>query len=104
MIIRERLTDRRSSDETTVEHAGQSYVVGVGYYADGRPGEVFINTGKTSESIHQHAADAAVILSIGLQHGIPAEAFARSMPRHDDGTPYTIIGAVADMLAERVRT
>jgi len=98
-MIRERLPNRRKSAETTVEHAGQAYVVGIGYYDDGRPGEVFINGGKTPEAVHQYAADAAVILSIGLQHGIPAEAFARSMPRHDDGTPYTIVGAVADMLA-----
>ena len=99
MTERIRLPQRRRCWTTTLEHDGRPYEVSVGFYDDGRPGEVFINTGKTPEAIHQHAADAAVAISIGLQHGVPAGAFKQSMPRHDAGGYYTVIGCVADMLA-----
>lgn len=99
MTARESLPQRRQSATTTLEHGGHAYEVTVGRYQDGRPGEIFVNGGKTPEATQQVASDAAVILSVALQYGTPAGAFAKSMPRFDSGEPYTVIGRVADMLA-----
>ena len=44
--------------------------------------------------------DVAVVVSVALQHGVPAAALARSISRGDDGAPSTIAGAAVAFLAE----
>ena len=48
----------------------------IGFYADGTPGEVFIDSGKTGGDVEAVARDAAVTLRLGLQHGVPIESTA----------------------------
>jgi hypothetical protein len=42
--------------------------------------------------------DAAVCLSIALQHGVPAEAIRSAVTRDSHGEPSGIVGAVLDLL------
>ena len=51
------------------------FTVTIGFYADGTVGEVFIDGGKTGQDMQSIARDAAVLLSLALQHGVP--------PRHN---------------------
>ena len=92
------LPDRRSAVTRTVRWADQDFEVTVGRYPDGRPGEVFVTAGKTAEAVQQLAADAAVLLSVGLQHGLTPAQLGASLPRHADGRPYTVVGVLTDLL------
>ena len=74
----------------------------IGYYLDGRPGEIFLHgarVGSDSDGLH---SDLGVLLSRALQHGDAPKALASGMGRLGDGTtPCSIAGAAADVLARR---
>ena len=100
-MTRERLPNRRPSDVFGMEFGDKHYEVGVGFYDDGRPGEVFVKGAKTGSDLDALFDDASVLLSFLLQHGILPAAIAKSMGRVDEpaGAAASAIGAVADLLA-----
>src|SRR3984957_15121509 len=70
MSERERLPDRRGAELIDFEHGGRKWTLTVGRFADGRVGEVFLDTPKAS-AIGEIAADAAIAASVAFQHGAP---------------------------------
>jgi ribonucleoside-diphosphate reductase alpha chain len=72
MAERVRLPNRRVSELVDFEHAGRRWTLTVGRFADGRVGEVFLDTPKAS-AIGEIAADAAIAASVAFQHGAPLE-------------------------------
>ena len=99
---REYLPERRVNRTVKVRWREHTFYLTIGFYDPYlvRPGEIFADSGKTSEAIQQLVKDACVIISIALQYGVPPDAFIKSIPRYDDGRPYTIIGAICDLLAK----
>ncbi len=110
---RKRLPNRRPSHTEALEVAGQTFTATVGFDPmDGRPCEVFLTAGKEGSLINAMLADAAVTISVALQHGIPAQSLAKSIGRLpegpvtpadlDEGKPARIpaspIGAALDLL------
>ena len=69
--MRRVLPQRRAAETFDLRFWNQPFTVTVGFYADGTPGEVFIDGGKTGQDIQSTARDAAVVLSLALQHGVP---------------------------------
>ena len=67
MSDRERLPNRRVSELVDFEHGWRRWTLTVGRFADGRVGEVFLDTPKAS-AIGEIAADAAIAASVALQH------------------------------------
>lgn len=61
--------------------------------------EVFINSSKIDSDVDLTARDAAILISIALQYGIPVDELAKSMGRNPDGLPSSPIGAILDILA-----
>lgn len=105
MTDRETLPNRRLLASEEFEHGGLVYVAGVGRFADGRPAEVFLDCvrnwqGKNmiTSDMAAVARDAAVLLSIALQHGSPVAVLRGAVTRLDDGSPATVVGAVLDRL------
>jgi hypothetical protein len=100
---RVRLSNRRQAETIKLRFGGQkaAYHVTVGYYADGRLGEIFISTNQTGSAIEALAHDIAVLMSLGLQHGCSLETMRAALTRNTDGTPTTIAGAVAEKLTHR---
>jgi hypothetical protein len=98
--MREALQMRRSSETFELEFGQYMplYVVTVGYYGDGRLGEVFINGGKSGELVEAIARDGAVLLSLALQFGAPIETIAKALTRDGQGQPSSLVGAVVDKL------
>ena len=102
---RNRLPNRRQAVTTEIEVAGQRVAASVGFYPDGRPAELFLSAGKSGSGIAAILDDASVIISIALQHGIPAAALSRSIAREPetvDGPavkPASPIGAALDLIA-----
>ena len=98
-MTRERLPDRRAAETVQLEHGGTRFTVTIGFYPDGRPGEVFVHGVRTGSSLDALLADACVVVSCLLQHGIEPRELAHSMGRLGNAEPASIIGAVIDLAA-----
>ncbi len=81
-ILRRRLPDRRPSETHTLSVGNQTVTATVGFDPEsGQPRELFLVAGKEGSLLNALLADAAVVVSIALQHGIPAAALAKSIGR-----------------------
>ena len=100
MIDRNTLPMRRPCETFEIAFGGfrNSHVVTVGYYDDGKPGEVFINAGKSGEVVEAIARDGAVLLSLALQHGVALETIRNAITRDGQDQPLSIVGAVVNRL------
>jgi hypothetical protein len=95
-MTRVRLLDRRAAETVELEHGGQRFTVTVGFYPDGRPGEVFTHGLRSGSNLDGLLADACVVVSLLMQHGVEAREIASSMGRLGNAEPASIIGAVID--------
>ncbi len=82
-----------------LEHDGARFMVTIGFYPDGRPGEVFTHGARSGSNLDALLADACVMVSCLIQHGIEPRELASSMGRLGDTKPASIIGAVVDLVA-----
>lgn len=96
--MRRVLPQRRAAETFDLRFRNQRFTVTVGFYADGTPGEVFIDGGKTGQDIQSTARDAAVVLSLALQHGTPIETIRHAITRSGSGEAASILGAIVDVL------
>ncbi len=107
------LLNRRPTHVETLEVAGQTFTATIGFDpADDSPRELFLTAGKEGSLLNALLADAAVVISIALQHCVPAEALAKSVGRLPAGpatpaaledprpgrVPASPIGAALDLL------
>jgi hypothetical protein len=60
--------------------------------------EVFINSSKVDSDVDLTMRDAACVISIALQYGVPLGPLAHSTGRNADGAPASPIGAILDIL------
>ena len=110
---RRRLPNRRPSLKQELQVGGQTFTADVGFDPEtGQPRELFLTAGKEGSLINALLADAAVTISVALQHGVPVAALAKSvgrlpelpiMPNDLDKTPparlpASPIGAALDLL------
>ena len=110
---RQRLPNRRPAHTEALEVAGQAFTATVGFNPEtGQPLELFLTAGKEGSMLNALLADAAVVISVALQHGVPAAALAKSVGRlpagpvapagldHAPGqkVPASPIGAALDLL------
>ena len=101
-VRRTRLPNRRPNETTELEFGGVRYAATLGYFPDGRPGEVFMHGSKVGSTMDGLLDDACIVVSLLLQHGVEPSQLAASMGRLGDGrSRASIIGAIADLLAER---
>ena len=92
---RRRLPNSRPSHTETLAVAGQTFTATVGFDPEtDRPCEVFLTAGKEGSLINAMLADAAVVISVALQHGVSAQALAKSIGRLPEGqvTPADLDG------------
>ena len=114
MSTRKRLPSRRPSHTETLQVDGQTFEATVGFDPESRlPRELFLTAGKEGSMLNALLADAAVIVSVALQHCVPAEALAKSVGRlpagpvrpadldHTAGqkVPASPIGAALDLVS-----
>lgn len=100
MTERQRLPDRRQAETLNIEVAGNVYQLSIGYFADGRVGEVFLGGPKSGSDMQGLLADLGVVISRLFQHGDTPLSLAAGMARLGDGTtPASIVGVIADALA-----
>ncbi len=76
---RSRLPNRRPAYTETLEVDDQAFEATVGIDECGRPREMFMVAGKEGSMLNGMLADAAILISVALQHGIPAAVIAKSV-------------------------
>lgn len=106
-MSREPLPERRRSETLTLRHDGLEVAVTVGFYDDGRPGEAFADTMRSGAALQHLLADACVVISIALQHGVPPGDLLKSLGRVPDldrgkghTRPASALGAILETVAE----
>jgi ribonucleoside-diphosphate reductase alpha chain len=72
---RERLPDTRRSITHKFDIQGHEGYLTVGFFADGRPGELFITMAKEGSTIGGLMDTIGTLVSMGLQYGVPLEVF-----------------------------
>lgn len=87
------LPNRRRQRSGDTKHKGKTVHVTVGFYPDGRPGEIFAYGFKTG-SDQQGERDQTCMLWSKLmqQHGFSLDDFLRYVSRDDKGNPHTMSG------------
>jgi hypothetical protein len=100
IAFRDLLPMRRRNETFNMRFGEQNalYTITLGYYDDGRIGECFIDGAKAGSGMHAITHDAAMLLSLILQHGVPLSTVRRAVSRNADGKASTIIGAVIDQI------
>jgi len=99
-MSRRRLPNRRAGEIIGFQFRGSEYSATFSNFPDGRLAEIFIDAGKPSNDAADDARDAAVAMSIALQHGTPLEAIRAALTRDGAGRPAGILGAALDAIAE----
>ena len=102
---RRHLPDRRPNRTETIRWAGKEFSVSIGYWPDsGRPAETFVDGAREGSDLKALLADAAVLLSLLLQHNVAPAAIGHSLARvpvnEVETKPASVIGAVVELLAE----
>ena len=105
MTTRRQLPQRRPNQTVELIHDNMAFSVTLGYDpATGEPREVFTHGVKVGSTMDGILNDTCIILSILLQYGAKPSSFVGSMGRLGDGVaPASIIGVIADVLAEENR-
>jgi hypothetical protein len=99
------LPNRRRAETSDIEVAGHRLTATVGFDRAGRPAELFLSGAKDGSGMAAILADAAVVISIALQHGILAAALRKSVSRIPEAlagpatAPGSAIGAALDLIA-----
>ena len=107
MKTREKLPQRRRTENIkfNVEQRDGSkrvYHATVGYYPDGRVGEVFLAAGKVGSDVDVAMRDSAIAMSFALQYGCPIEDARAAFCRDEGGRAEGPLGAILDILAGRI--
>jgi hypothetical protein len=92
------LPNRRRSENFDFEHDGCRFTTTVGYAPDGDVAEVFLNSSKLGSDRDSSARDAAISISLALQHGTPLDILRGAVTRNADGSPASPIGRLLDLL------
>jgi ribonucleoside-diphosphate reductase alpha chain len=74
---RRRLPAECSSYRHKFEIAGHEGYIHVGFYEDGKPGEIFIKMAKEGSTISGLMDTIATLTSLSLQYGVPLEALVK---------------------------
>ena len=99
-IKRERLPNRRLSETFDFEYAGLVYAATASWFPDGRLAEGFLNNYKAGSQADTSARDAAITLSLALQHGADIETIRKALCRDSRGRASGPLGAALDRLAD----
>jgi hypothetical protein len=96
--MRHRLPNRRGAVAVELEHAGHRFRMQIGCFPDGRLAELFLDAAKQNSGLDAFAADAAILVSLLLQHGATPAEIGHALRRAPDGSPASLIGSAIDAL------
>ncbi len=101
-MTRAPLFDRRAGATHELEHDQIRLTVTVGFYPGGAPGEVFTSIapgrGRQTSAFEASTRDAAILISLCLQHGVALETLRKAVTRGDHDEPASVVGAILDSM------
>lgn len=106
MTTRRSLPNRRKNNTFSINVPGYNAAVQVtvGYFEDDSPAEVFVSGAKAGTGVDAILRDAAVILSIAMQYGVPLATLRHAVTRERDERASSVMGVLIDRLvAEQER-
>jgi len=98
MTDRELLPNRRRNESLEFSHAGLAFTMTAGFYQDGRIAEIFLSSHRPGSPIEAIARDAAITVSLALQHGADLATIRGALTRDNNGAPATLLAAALDAL------
>ena len=99
MSQRQRLPNKRASENFNFEVGGLRFTGTISWFEDSSIAELFLNNHKMGNQSDANARDAAVILSFALQHGADIEDIRKALCRDAQGRALSPVGAALDLLA-----
>ena len=78
-MLRERLPNRRFATTFDIVAGALRYTTTVGYYPDGRIGEIFLDASKAGSDADSAARDSAITASIAMQFGANIETIRKAL-------------------------
>jgi hypothetical protein len=96
--VRERLPNRRASQQLAFVCNDLKYVATVSFFPDGRLSEIFLGNAKAGSHSDSAAKDSAVVCSIALQYGVPLDAIRHALLRDARGVASSPLGAAIDLI------
>jgi hypothetical protein len=99
MTERRRLPNRRASLHFGFQCNNLDYTASVSFFPDGQLAEIFISNSKAGSHSDSAAKDSAVVCSIGLQFGVPADVIRHALLRDSRGVASSPLGAALDAIA-----
>jgi hypothetical protein len=103
MTSRQTLPNRRRCETLDFEHGGHRFSLTFSRYHDGRPAEIFLSSRNIGSPLEAIARDAAVTVSLALQHGAPLATIRQAITKDHDGGPATLLGAALAAITEASR-
>ena len=100
-MSREPLPQRRRSETIIYIVGGLIYNGSIGFYADGRIGEIFLDCSKSGTEAQIASRDSAIIASFALQHGALLNSLRSALTRRPDGSAEGPLGVLLDLLQEQ---
>ena len=100
MTHREPLPNRRKCETLSFHVGNLTYQGTIGYYADGRPGEIFLDSSKSGTDVQIASRDSAIAASFALQYGASVEAIRSAFTRNAEGAPEGPLGVLLDLLVK----
>lgn len=82
MPERESLPAKRKCVTRTVKVGNQTVHFTIGFYDDGRPGELWIDVSKTGTHLRAWSGATAKLISLMLQYGIPLHEIVGALEGH----------------------
>jgi hypothetical protein len=92
------LPNRRGAVAVNFTHRDQRFRAHIGYFAGGGVAEIFLDATRPDSALDAFAADAAILISLLLQHGATPAEIGHALRRAPDGLPASLIGAAIDQL------
>jgi hypothetical protein len=85
-MTRVRLPDRRAAETVELEHGGQRFTVTIGFYPDGRPGEVFADLHRRHHMamglpLPSPPSVASILINEGIFGSSPSEPMLEALER-----------------------
>ena len=99
--MRDRLPNRRAGETLTFACRQREYRATLGFYPDGRLGEVFINAGKSGSDVDIATRDSAIALSFALQYGCAPEDIRVALCCDGAGKAVGPLGTLLDLAQQR---
>lgn len=92
------LSPRRKNQTFELVFENVRFQLTVGFYSNGRIGEVWLNGPRPDSALYHITQDACVLISHMLQRFVSPHTLFDSMPRKADGSPASVIGTIIELL------